>query len=182
MGSASWATSECGRKNSQKTERMSCLCSDLRPDARVMQVRKDDFVDGRPTCPQCRSVEAKMHRHGVSPRRGGGLERFYCPPCGTTVSVLDEQMLPYRKTTIGQVQEKLDAELLLTTSARAQRPCGLVADLARNEPRLRLLFGQMVGCAAGVANLWRDLRRLGPLREILRLLEVQFKASLFYAT
>jgi hypothetical protein len=123
-----------------------------------------------------------MHRHGVSPRRGGGLERFYCPPCGTTVSVLEEEMLPYRAMTIGQVQERLDAEVLQTGSEAERRPCGLLADLARNEPRLRLLFGQMVGCAAGVANLWRDLRRIGSLREIVRLLEVQFKAPLFHAT
>ena len=51
-----------------------------------------------------------MHRHGRSPRKGlvAGLQRYRCPWCHATVSVLEEGMLPYRKITATELEQCLD--------------------------------------------------------------------------
>jgi hypothetical protein len=74
----------------------------------LMQIRQGDLRAGSPRCPSCSGMP-KMHRHGRSPRKGltAGLQRYRCPWCHGTVSVLEEGMLPYRKIAAAELEQKM---------------------------------------------------------------------------
>jgi len=66
-----------------------------------IQIRADSFTGERPRCP--RACPGRLHRHGCYRRYGRpegnerfGVQRYWCPDCGLTVSVLPVERLPYR--------------------------------------------------------------------------------------
>src|SRR5258707_15433839 len=65
-----------------------------------MQLREGSFHGPRPTCPE--HPKHLVHRHGFYVRFENGdsqrrlrIERFVCPRCGRTLSVLPKNRLPY---------------------------------------------------------------------------------------
>jgi hypothetical protein len=65
-----------------------------------MQLREGSFHGSRPSCP--RHPDQWVHRHGFYERfedcdsqRRSRIERFVCPRCGRTLSVLPKNRLPY---------------------------------------------------------------------------------------
>ena len=131
-----------------------------------------------------------MHRHGSYDRYKSpsgtereDVQRFLCVPCGKTVSVLNDNRLPYRSIHVDQLETWMDwlfcggpeppvKEIERDCLKRATR-C-----FVRNSPSLREALGQMVkDIGAEAKSLWRNLHRLGDLREILRILQEKIKFS-----
>jgi transposase-like protein len=74
-----------------------------------MQFREGSFPGPRPACPQ--DPTQQVHRHGAYERyadcdgqRCVRIERFRCPRCGRTFSVLPQDRLPYRAVTTPRLE------------------------------------------------------------------------------
>ena len=156
-----------------------------------MQIRLSLLTGDWPTCP----VDAQhcIHHHGAYFRYANCDElkksvkvlRYLCCRCGHTISVLPDQMLPYRPVSVALVEGNFDtrsggqpeeAELTEKESDCLKRAWH------RFTQRLNALtsvLGQMMQIRLSDAKLiWIQLRRLGNLREILKLLGRKFKTSL----
>ena len=79
-----------------------------------MQLREDSFHGKRPTCPE--HLKQRVHRHGFYVRfencdsqRRLRIERFVCPRCGRTLSVLPQNRLPYVALNTALVESEFDA-------------------------------------------------------------------------
>lgn len=66
-----------------------------------IQIRADSFREDRPACP--RGCSSRVHRHGSyfryahpSGEQTFPVQRYWCPECGLTISVLPADRLPYR--------------------------------------------------------------------------------------
>lgn len=139
--------------------------------------------------------KGRLHRHGsygrydLGPNRDAtfAVQRFVCPSCGHTVSVLPANRLPYRPIQVDRLQADFDQ--------RAEIHCGLdppprlieAACLQRAWKRLQTrvvplkdLLGQMLPAGIKTAkHLWRQVRqRLHSAESILRLLARSFNTSL----
>jgi len=141
----------------------------------------------RPECPLDRSH--KVHRHGSYDRykepeskEKEEVPRFLCVPCGHTVSVLDDELLPYRSIRVDRLECWLNwrfgggPEPLATREV--ERGCAdrALACFVRNSPSLIKALGQIVNhVRADAGSLWRVLRRLGDLGTILRQLQEKIK-------
>jgi hypothetical protein len=161
-----------------------------------MQLRRSMLGGGdRPQCGcagQVREGRLKVYRNGgyYRNRHAQGNERvfveqFVCVLCGQTFTVLPDDMLPYRPIEAGKVEAWLDGEHGLSNE-RAQvtvreKEClmRIECNFAARTPSLIQVLGQMVrSIRPSPRQLWRQLRRLGGLPEILRLLAERFKTSL----
>jgi hypothetical protein len=135
-----------------------------------------------------------MHRHGCYRRyqRPTGQEkfpvqRFLCPLCGRTVSVLPANRLTYRPLEVERLQGAFDAQ--------AKVSCGLdpppepveAGCLQRAWTRfltrvgcLRNAFGQMLPAGPHTGpQLWKELRRcVGSAEQMLNFLAQSCKRSL----
>jgi hypothetical protein len=65
-----------------------------------------------PNCLHCHG-RPRMHRHGACRRTGSDglptmLQRYRCPRCLRTCSILKDGMLPYRRVSADQLQSCLD--------------------------------------------------------------------------
>lgn len=152
-----------------------------------MQLRRSSVKGDRPVCP----VEGKhpVHRHGSYPRHKEptgeekeDVERFLCVPCGRTMSVLDDERLPYRTVLLTRLERWMDwqfnGEPLPTAVGERERGClqRAVTCFVRNSPSLIEALGQIVKhVRADAGSLWRTLRRLGDLRKTLRELQTKIK-------
>jgi hypothetical protein len=115
------------------------------------------------------------------------VERFLCPGCGQTVSVLPGTRLTYRPLPVERLQGFFDTQAALRSGL--DPPPGLVEAgcLRRAWNRfltrvqvLRDSFGQMLPCELHTAGqLWKELRRrVGSAEQMLRFLAQFCKRSL----
>ena len=128
-----------------------------------------------------------MHRHGSYRRKrcgGTRVERFCCPVCRLSCTVLPAGLLPYRSSRVQELEQHFDQRLAAEPVASAvQRPRALeraLSDFARRQQPLSDLLGQLISPAqASLPQLWRHLRKtLGSLEVILGLLHGCFGTSL----
>jgi hypothetical protein len=153
-----------------------------------MQLGQPSFSDRSPRCPRCpRAKAVRMHRHGSYRRKrcgGAPVERFCCPICRLSCTVLPSGLLPYRSSPVQELEQHLDQRLAAEPAESAvQRPRVLeraLSDFAKRRQALCELLGQLVSPAqASLPQLWRHLRKtLGSLEAILGLLHDRFGTSL----
>ena len=127
-----------------------------------------------------------MHRHGCYHRYAQAtgqekfpVQRFLCPQCGCTVSVLPENRLPYRPLHVDRLQSAFDAQAGVNSGLDPPPEPVEAGCLQRAWTRfltrvsgLTHAFGQMLpaGLRSG-APLWKELRRrVGSAEQILRFL------------
>jgi hypothetical protein len=135
----------------------------------------------------------KIHRHDSYQRYGNcdyenpvrvAILRFLCLRCGNTISVLPDDLLPYRAVPVPLVEKHFDAlanETPPPPATEMEKGClkrAWASFSGRIEPLIALL-GQMISrvkpCAA---KLWSEMRRWGNLPAILLRLAEPFKTSL----
>jgi len=141
----------------------------------------------RPACPVDRSHT--VHRHGsydrykeLESKEKEEVPRFLCVPCGQTVSVLDDELLPYRSIRVDRLEGWLNWQFSGGPEPPAirevERGCleRALACFVRNNPSLVQALGQIVKhVRADAGSLWRVLSRLGNLGTILRQLQEKIK-------
>jgi len=154
-----------------------------------MQVRQSSLVGDRPFCPQAR--EHRVHSHGCYCRYAEAdgqslvrISRWVCVVCGGTISVLPDEMLPYRAVDAGTVMKWFDAILAgrspppVTEKERGCLERSLQA-FTQHIPALTQALGQIIRIITPSAvQLWTQLRRGRNLGDILRFLADDFKTSL----
>jgi hypothetical protein len=135
-----------------------------------------------------------MHRHGKCKRTGSDglatmLQRYRCPRCLHTYSILKDGMLPYRSAE--QLQSCLDSPQQLQPEPESQSlPKPLRSALKSFQQRtgwIAMLMGPLLRWPIGLApsefsqRLWEQLRRLyGDAATILRVLASSFRTSLLH--
>ena len=156
-----------------------------------MQLRKSSLRGGRPVCPF--DPNHKVHCHDQYTRYANCdgknplivvILRFLCVCCHRTLSVLPDDLLPYRAVPVPLVEKHFDALANGTPKPAAtekEKGClkrAWASFSGRIEPLIALL-GQMIRpvkpCAA---TLWCQLRQWGNLPAILAQLAEPFKTSL----
>ena len=115
------------------------------------------------------------------------MQRYLCPPCGHTVSVLPANRLPYRPLEVERLQGSFDAQA--EVSGGLDPPPGLLEagclQRAWNRflTRVKVLedaFGQILPAELHTAQqLWKELRRgVGSAEDMLWFLARHCKRSL----
>lgn len=157
-----------------------------------MQVRQSSIRGDRPECP----VDASHRVHGharyeryskVDGDEKESIPRWRCTSGCGTISVLPDGRLPYRPIGVDLLEGWLDA---LFDGGRGPPPVTekekgcldrAVTRFHQRIPDLTVVLGQMIGVISPTASqLWMSIRKLGKLREILRLLAEDFKTSLLW--
>ena len=156
-----------------------------------MQTRASLLNGERPSCPV--DVKHCVHHNGAYYRyancedveKAVKVLRYLCCRCGHTISVLPDEMLPYRPLSAELVEGQFDtrsgeqpeeAELTEKESGCLKRAWHR---FTRRLDAITSLLGQMMQTRISDAKLiWIQLRRLGNLKVILRLLGRKFKTSL----
>lgn len=115
------------------------------------------------------------------------MQRYLCPPCGHTVSVLPAHRLPYRPLEVERLQGGFDAQAEVGTGLDPppepiEAGC-LQRAWNRFLTRVNLLkesFGQRLPAELHTAQqLWKELRRgVGSAEQMLRFLARSCKRSL----
>ena len=154
-----------------------------------MQLREESFVGSRPACPK--DPEQRVYRHGCYERyvdcnsqRRLRVERFLCPRCGRTLSVLPKSRLPYIALSTAMVEADFDARASGTdppTASEKERGClrRALDRLAGRVAPLCALLGQMIRpIKPSVCECWKALRELDNLEGIVLLLGQKFNTSL----
>jgi hypothetical protein len=154
-----------------------------------MQLREGSFEGPRPSCPT--DPEYRVHRHGGYPRyedcdspRRLRIERFRCPRCGRTLSVLPQNRLPYLAVSTTSLEAAFDARASGTDpppTGEKERGCLQRAfqRFAGRVAPLCALLGQMIGpIKPSPSACWRGLRQWDNLEGILLLLATKFNTSL----
>jgi len=157
-----------------------------------MQLRQSQVQGDRPCCP----VDPKhaIDHHDQYDRfancqeltKSKWIPRFLCRHCGHTISVLPDDTLPYRAVSAPVVEQCFDAK-----AAEKEEP-----PVSENEKgclkrawqrftqrfdALASVLGQMMQLRQRSAKrIWTQLRRLGNLERILKLLSKSFKTSLLH--
>ena len=135
-----------------------------------------------------------MHRHGSYRRykkpKGAQkfpVQRYVCPPCGRTVSVLPANRLTYRPLEVTRLQTYFDAQAKVNTGLDPPPEPIEAGCLQRAWNRfltrvqsLKDAFGQMLSAGLRTAQeLWKQLRRcVGSAEKMLRFLAENCKRSL----
>ena len=156
-----------------------------------MQIRASSFKGGRPSCPL--NPNHPVHVHGYYERYANcddgereAIPRFLCVPCGHTLSVLPDHVLPYRAVGVSLVEQHFDA---LANPGQAPEPPATQKEkgcLKRAWTRfkqrvapLSATLGQMIRpVKPTAAQFWKQLRRQSNLAVILRELARPFNLSL----
>ena len=157
-----------------------------------MQFREGSFQGPRPACPQ--DPKQQLHRHGCYQRyadchshQRSRIERFRCPRCGRTFSVLPQDRLPYRAVNATCVEAEFDARASGTDpppTGEKERGCLRRAwqRFAGRVAPLCALLGQMIApIHPSVSECWKALRQWDNLEGILGLLATKFNTSLLAA-
>lgn len=152
-----------------------------------MQIRRSSMRGDRPLCPVDGGHRVHVHGSYSRNREPEGEEkeavpRFLCVPCGRTVSVLDDERLPYRTVRVERLKRWLDWQFSGGPAPPAmkevERGCmeRAVRCFVRNSPSLIEALGQIVKhVRADAGSLWRALRRLGDLGKTLREWQAKIK-------
>ena len=149
-----------------------------------------------PKCLHCHG-RPRMHRHGKFKRIGNDglptmLQRYRCPRCLRTCSILKDGMLPYRRISAEELQSCLDnpqQSQAKTESPKLPKP--VLSAAKRFHERTRWLVMLMgpglsrlpLGLAPGEFSqrLWEALRgHYGDAATILRVLASSFRTSLLH--
>ncbi len=146
-------------------------------DPSPIQFREDQLKGMRPLCP--RGCPGRVHRHGTYQRyadpRGSkkveeeeSIQRYLCPPCGLTLSVLPPHRLPYRPIRCERLQEDFDHRAGIQTEGLDPPPRVVEAGclqrawsaLTARVTSLREAFGQLVSSTVsdGV-SFWASVRQ-----------------------
>lgn len=154
-----------------------------------MQLREGSFYGERPACPE--HPKQQCHRHGFYARyedcdsaRRSRIERFVCPRCGRTLSVLPKNRLPYIAVDTAMMESDFDARSSGSdppSVSEKERGCLRRAfeRFAGRVASLCALLGQMIEpIKPRVKECWRALRQLDNLEGILLLLATKFNTSL----
>ena len=156
-----------------------------------MQIRASQMKGDRPYCPV--DQDHKIHCHAAYERYGDlndqkpqvvVILRFLCVPCGHTISVLPDKMLPYRPIPVPLVEKHFDALANATPPPAAtpkEKGClkRAWACFTGRVGALCAVLGQMIEAVQPSATaLWKQLRQWGNLPTILRQLSEPFKTSL----
>ena len=145
------------------------------------------------SCPLCAGCQ-RLHKHGCYPRYRGlegelrvMVQRFLCPRCRRTWSLIPQDMMPYLSVPVLRFQALADEAW---AGGDPRPPPATVKEsgfirrqfrsLSERVPFLCNLLGQLLPlkAKAGVRAFWRALRKLGPLQEMLASLAEDFKTSL----
>lgn len=157
-----------------------------------VQIRHSHLNGDRPRCVV--DPTHNVHRHGHYKRHADcgtlvpleRIARFLCLPCGRTISVLPDHLLPYRPVSASKVQEHFDAKASDRQPPSAtEKESGCLKRawerFARRTTALAATLGQMVQLVIPEPKpIWRQLRRWGNLPHILRLLSRPFNTSLLH--
>src|SRR5438876_8416219 len=143
-----------------------------------MQLREGSFQGSRPTCP--RHPDQRVHRHGFYERyedcdshRRSPIERFICPRCGRTLSVLPKNRRPYVAVNTTILESDFDARASGTDpppSSEKERGCLRRAfeRFAGQVAPFCALLGQMIrAIKPSVSECWRELRQLDRASHLL---------------
>ena len=117
----------------------------------------------------------RVHRHGHYLRyadpEGSALERierYFCPPCGLTFSVLPSHRLPYRPIRAERLQGDFDCRAGIQSQGLDPPPRVVEAgclqrawsSLSARVNILKEAFGQLLnGTSSEVTSLWKSLRK-----------------------
>jgi hypothetical protein len=135
-----------------------------------------------------------MHRHGCYRRYDQAtgqeqfrVQRFLCPQCGRTVSVLPANRLPYRPRPVDRLQSAFDAQAGVSSGLDPPPEPVEAGCLQRAWTRfltrvesLKNAFGQTLPARLhNGAQLWKELRcGVGSAEQMLRFLTQSCKTSL----
>ena len=116
-----------------------------------------------------------MHRHGTYERNAApegsekeSIQRYLCPPCRLTFSVLQPHRLPYRAIRAERLQAEFDRRAGIQTPGLDPPPRVVVAGCLQRawrvlSARVKLLkdvFGQLVSSTVSDgASFWASLRQ-----------------------
>lgn len=165
-----------------------------------MQVHEASLKDGsRPCpaekCPQCAGC-VRLQKHGKYLRFSGvdgeqvvQVQRYLCPRCGHTWSVIPSGMMAYRCLPVKRFEQLADEQLgLAGGNARpppaTEKEAGCIRrtmeKLSKRIPFLCGLFGQQLPVLVNtdICGFWKALRKLGPTMDTLLRLARDFKTSL----
>ena len=156
-----------------------------------MQIRQSSFTGDRPPCPF--HPKHIGHRHG-SYKRWANCDddvvqiilRFLCAICLRTMSVLPDDVLPYRPVSATLLERDLDARVNGTPPPPATvKEAGCLkrawGRFTQRTAALAVLLGQMLYAVNPTSkHLWSQLRRWGNLRVILLQLARAFNTSLLH--
>ena len=157
----------------------------------AMQLRASQIQGDRPACPV--NPRHKTHAHGSYARyancndqRKVDIPIFLCPHCSRTLSVLPDDLLPYRHVPVSLLEAHFDAQANPGQSppppATEKETGGLRRAWARFLRRVTPLvatLGQIIRTLNPTAvQLWNELREPRPLPAILHLLAHPFHTSL----
>ena len=158
-----------------------------------MQLREDQLKGSRPLC--VRGCPGKVHRHGFYWRYANPegskqerIQRYHCPGCGLTFSVLSPHRLPYRPIRAERLQGDFDRRAGIQAKSLDPPPRLVEAGclqrawsaLTARVTTLKEAFGQLVeSTVSEVATLWASLRRSqDSVPKILRYLSEHHRISL----
>jgi hypothetical protein len=150
-------------------------------------------------CARC-AGKHKLHKHDTYQRLANTtgndtvtVQRYRCPRCGATFSVIPAGMLPYRSLPVARLEEHLDTShgVPRPVAGEGARPPpaseverGCLERAARRLrgriPFLRGCLGQMLPVLDNndPGGFWRALRVIGRLGDILLHLAAKFNTSL----
>ena len=149
----------------------------------------------RTDCAQCKGC-AILHKHGsftrwrgVDGTRSESVQRYICPRCRSTWSVIPSGMMPYRSIEVERFEELADSQLGSTGGDARPPPATekeegcirrAMKKLSERIPLLCGLLGQQMPAPVGmdIGSFWRALRKLGSTGEILLRLARDFKTLL----
>jgi len=157
-----------------------------------VQIRADMFSGDRPACP--RGCSGDVHRHGCYSRyaRPSGketfpMQRYWCPNCGLTISVLPADRLPYRPLEGTRLEAHFNKQAEIG-SGLDPPPALLEAGCLRRawtrfQTRVSILekaFGLLIASITdSAAALWKQMRLAkATLQGILQYLAQSHKRSL----
>ena len=169
-----------------------CISPIIRVFTRDIQIRANSFTGDRPDCP--RKCSGSLHRHGwygryLKPEGSQRIkiQRYRCPVCELTVSVLPADHLPYRPLEAPRLEAFFNAQAEAGTGP--DPPPGQVeAGCLRRAwfrfqtrvAQLKEAFGLLIpSVLSGAAQLWKELRLAkGSLGSILGFLAQTRNTSL----
>lgn len=157
-----------------------------------VQIRQSQLLGDRPACLVDPTHNINSHGHYMRHGDCDSLDplerilRFLCLPCGRTISVLPDHLLPYRPISASLVEANFDARANHQPEPPVtEKENGCLKRAWKRFGRRLDAHATALGQIVQTRNLaakpfWRQLRRLGNLPDILLLLSRSFNTSLLH--